>query len=183
MARINVQSENKTIYQHIGKILRKERKSRKITILEVARRLNRSRDFVLDAEAGRFRMTLDKVYEYCEVLDIPIKSLLPEYMPGYTGDLKNGNETGAAPDQFTQMKNDLTLFGTQINRTTLKIIKNYMTEYAVQVAKQALKNAAENCTLVEENGRDRGSIVYDYYDNRVSISKESILNKNNIPEM
>lgn len=89
MARINVQNENKTIYQHIGKILRKERKKRKITILEVAKRLNRSRDYVIDAEIGRYRMTLDKLYEYCAVLDIPPKSVLPEYIPGSTTELYN----------------------------------------------------------------------------------------------
>ena len=57
--------------------------------MEVADRLNRSRDFVLDAEAGRFRMTLDKLYEYCAVLDIPPKSVLPEYIPGSTTELCN----------------------------------------------------------------------------------------------
>lgn len=55
--------------------------------------------------------------------------------------------------------------------------------YAKEVAMQALKNAAANSTLEDEDGRERGESVYDYYDNRVSISKESILNKNNIPEM
>lgn len=183
MARINVQNENKTIYQHIGNILRKERKKRKITILEVANRLNRSRDFVLDSEAGRFRMTLDKLYEYCAVLDIPLKSVLPDYMPGHTEDLKNEKETEGTPDQFTQMKNDLDLFGNQINRSTLKIIKKHMTEYAVEIANQSLQNAADNCMLVEDDGRKRGTIVYDYYDNKVSISKESITSHKNIPEI
>lgn len=66
---------------------------------------------------------------------------------------------------------------------TITMIDEVSKRYAKETAMQALKNAAANSTLEDEDGRERGESVYDYYDNRVSISKESILNKNNIPEM
>lgn len=71
-----------TLYEHIGCRLREERKKRGIKLKEVAERLNRSKFYVMDAERGRFRMTLDKLYEYCAVLDIPLKTIIPDYIPG-----------------------------------------------------------------------------------------------------
>lgn len=64
-----------------------------------------------------------------------------------------------------------------------EVINEVAKRYAKEAAMQALKNAAANSTLEDEDGRERGESVYDYHDNKVSISKESILNKNNIPEM
>ncbi len=74
--------ENRSLYADIGNKLKAERKKQGLTIVQVAQKMKRSRDFVLDAEAARYKIPLDKLYEYCAVLDIPLKSILPEYIPG-----------------------------------------------------------------------------------------------------
>lgn len=49
--------------------------------------------------------------------------------------------------------------------------------YAIEVAKEALKNASENA-ITEQEYKSNG--VYDYY--KTIVSKQSILSENNIPK-
>lgn len=89
MPRRKTINENRSLYADIGAKLRSERKKQGLTIIQVAQKMNRSRDFVLDAEVARYKIPLDKLYEYCAVLDIPLKSILPEYIPGSTTEITN----------------------------------------------------------------------------------------------
>lgn len=70
------------LYKYIGSKLKAIRKEKGILLKDIAIKLNRSRHYVIDAEYGRFRMTIDKLYEYCAVLDIRLKDLLPDFIPG-----------------------------------------------------------------------------------------------------
>lgn len=72
--------ENPELYKHIGEQLKYHRILNAVTIESLAKKLNRSRDFVLDAERARYRIPLDKLYEYCEALDVDLKDIIPDFM-------------------------------------------------------------------------------------------------------
>lgn len=55
----------------------------------MAKELNRSIDFVRHAETGRFRIPLEKLYEYCAVLDVKIKDVIPDFIPGSSTETYN----------------------------------------------------------------------------------------------
>lgn len=72
---------NSQLYRDIGKKLKHHRKQQSLTIRQLANKLNRSRDFIIDAEQGQYRMSLDKLYQYCEVLGVNLKSIIPDKAP------------------------------------------------------------------------------------------------------
>lgn len=55
----------------------------------MAQKLGRSRDYVRQAELAKFRISLDKLYDFCAVLDVAPKDILPDYTPGSSTETYN----------------------------------------------------------------------------------------------
>lgn len=81
--------ERSILYKEIGLRLRAHRRSQKISLNQMAEKLGRSRDFVRHAELAKFRISLDKLYEFCAVLDVDPKDILPNYIPGSSTETYN----------------------------------------------------------------------------------------------
>lgn len=63
------------------------------------------------------------------------------------------------------------------------VINEVARRYAIEVAKESLKNASENANIMD----DEGDLCDRYYDSEIDtfcfVNKQSILNENNIPRL
>lgn len=85
-------------------------------------------------------------------------------------------------EQLLQMKNEFDSVGIRLNGLTWQRIQRHMEEYAIEVAKEALKNAAEKAvteTIVSYSANPNDSLPI------ISqrIDEYSITNESNIPKL
>ncbi|WP_286709983.1 MULTISPECIES: hypothetical protein [Sphingobacterium] len=78
--------------------------------------------------------------------------------------------------KILEMKTEFDLVGTKFNGLTWQRIERYMKEFALEVAKVSLKNAANNAKITGDWDNEAHDVVH-------SVDKKSILSETNIPKI
>lgn len=65
------------MFEEIGKRIRHAREATSLRSGDLAQRVGLDRSSIVNIEAGRQKVTIDRLYAIADVLDVPIRDLLP----------------------------------------------------------------------------------------------------------